>query len=305
MSFNDSTLLRTVTQDIIFGLRGQVGAFADMACKRYSRQALSGSEPVFATAQTLAQTVSKKAVGHTLEDRNAALSPVNWNMGEFAEKFRVPKATLRDLDQYMDSLGELAALLMRDADGGIDAALAALLVNATYNNSQAAANGVWSLSTSTPVLDLQAAQDKTPGADMCIIGQTTARELSRHPDFKERTSNYAGAGGMGFDSLRGAIGEALNISPDKVMIFGSFYNSANPGQTATLAYHAGDLAWVGHSDGLRMYEQDYSADLGADQPSNSGIVSVVDDHNNYEIGYRRTLDIVRGDKDLGVYLTGL
>jgi hypothetical protein len=305
MSFNDATLLRTVTQDIIFGLRGQVGAFADMACKRYSRAALSGTEPVFATAQTLAQTVGKKAIGHTLEDRNAELSSVNWNMGEFAEKFRVPKATLTDLDQYMDSLGEISALLARDVDSGVDTALAALLVSATYNNSQAAAAGNWSVNTSTPIVDLQNAYDKTPGADTLILGLTSARELARHPDLKERTSNYAGAGSIGFDQLRGALAEALNISGDRVLIFGSYYNSANPGQTATLAYHAGDLAWVGHSDGLRMYEQDYSGDLGADRASNEGLVSTVDDHNNFEIGYRRVLDVVRGDKDLGVYLTGL
>jgi hypothetical protein len=200
----------------------------------------------------------------------------------------------------MSTLAEFTALLARDVDAGVDAALAALLVSATYNNSQGAANGVWSLSTSTPVLDLQTAYNKTPGADTLILGKTSAQELARHPDIKERSSNYAGNGAVGMTQLKGALGEALEIDPSRVFVFGNFYNSASPGLTAVTAYLAGDLAWVGHSDGLRKYEQEYDGTV-----QNAGVISVKEDHNNWELGYRRVLDIVRGDKDLGVYVTGL
>ena len=304
MAFNDASLLEVTTTDIIYGLRDELGAFADGVCQRFSRKALSGQEPIFATKDTLGRTVTGVAPGATISDRNSELSSLQYNMLEYPKLQSIAKATLTDLEQYMDPLSELAMTLMADVDAGIDVALAALLVNATYNNSQAAATGVWSLNTSTPILDLQNAVDKTPKADTLILGNTSARELSRHPDLKERSSNYTGAGSMGYDQLRGVLGEALQINPARVFIFDSFYNSANEGQTAVLARQAGDLAWVGHSRGLRLYEQDY-AQYGSDAPDNGGLLSVRDVHNRWEIAYRRVLQVVRGDKDLGVYLTGL
>ena len=306
MAFNDGSLLQVTTQDLIYGLRDNLGAFADQVCKRYTRAALSGEEPIFATASTLAQAASGRAPGSTIEDRNTELSSVTYKMLEYAKLVDIAKASLTDLDQYMagGAAGEFSNVLVRDVDAGIDAALAALIVNATYNNSQAAATGVWSLNTSTPILDLQAAVDKSPGADTLILGHTSARELARHPDTKERISNYTGAGAIGFEQLKGILGEALEIDPSRVFVFSKFRNSANEGQTAVLARLAGDLAWVGHSDGLRLYEQDYTP-IVSDAPGNGGLVSVKDEHNRWEIAYRRVLSIVRGDKDLGCYVTGL
>lgn len=305
MAFNDASLLEVTTTDIIYGLRDEIGAFSDTVCQRFSRKALTGVEPIFATADTLGRATTGQSVGATIPDRNAELSSLSYTMLEYPKLQSIPKATLTDLEQYMDPLSELALTLMADVDAGIDIALAALLVNATYNNSQAAATGVWSLSTSTPILDLQNAVDKTPKADTLILGNTSARELSRHPDLKERFSNYTGAGSLGYDQMRGVLGEALQIDPARVFIFDSFYNSANEGQTPVLARQAGDLAWVGHSRGLRLYEQDYAPLVGSDTPQNGGLLSVADKHNRWEIAYRRVLQVVRGDKDLGVYLTGL
>jgi hypothetical protein len=304
MAFNDGSLLQVTTQDIIYGLRESVGAFADQVCKRYTRAALSGEEPIFATSTTLAQAASGRAPGSTIEDRNTELSSVTYKMLEYAKLLDISKASLTDLEQYMDALGEFANVLVRDVDAGVDAALAALIVSATYNNSQGAATGVWSLNTSTPILDLQAAADKTPGADTVILGHTSARELARHPDTKERISNYTGAGAVGFEQLKGIVGEALEVDPSRVFIFSKFRNSANEGQTPVLARLAGDLAWVGHSDGLRLYEQDYTP-MAGDAPQNGGLLSIKDEHNRWEAAYRRVLQVVRGDKDLGCYITGL
>jgi len=301
MSF-DQTLVATGT-DIVLGLRNTTGAFADMVCKPVDRDSTSGTEPVFATAQTLGRVAAARAIGTTMPNRNATLSDFDYVMQEFGEILPIAKAKVKDLEQYMDPYKELLELLVRDVDAGIDAALAALLVSATYNNSQAAATGVWSLTTSTPILDLQTACNKTPGADMLILGKTSAQELARHPDIKERSSNYAGNGAVGMTQLKGALGEALEIDPSRVFIFGSFYNSASPGLTSVTSYIAGDLAWVGHSGGLRMYEQ--MNPVGGDTVKNLGQVSTDEKHNIWEIGYRRTLALARGDKDLGVYLTGL
>jgi len=302
MAVDTSTLLRVTTQDLIMGLRQERGAFADMISTSFSKAALSGSEPLFATAQTLANRQGPQAVGHTLFDKNLKLSSANWNMMEFAKMFRIPKAVLTDLDQYMDSNEEAIALLANDVDADVDAALATLLVNASFNQSVAVANGVWTLTSSTPALDLQTALNKTPGADIAVFGKTTFQKLGRHPDVKERTSNYSGKGSIGAEATKSALADILEMDASNIYVFGRYFNSANPGQTAVLSYAAPDLAWVGHKSGLRLYEQTNL--IGSDRPSNEGIVSVVDDHNSFEIGYRRTLDIIRPDSFLGCIVTG-
>jgi hypothetical protein len=302
MAFNNSSLLAAATQDIIYGLRNERGAFADGVCTRLSRLALTGSDFSIPTGQTLAQPSTAQAIGADIKSRNLEGAPIAWTMKEIAALIRIPEATIVDLSQYMQPLSELAESLMQDVDSGVDALLASLLVSATYNLSQAAATGVWSLSTSTPTLDMQAAKNKSPGADMVILGQTSAQELARHPDTKEAMSNYSGTGAVTLSAMQAYVGGALDIDPSRVFVFGKFYNSANPGQTSATAYRAGDLCWIGHQKGLRLYEQGNPTN---GTPSNGGIVTVVENHNVLETAYRRTLDVVRGDKDLGVYLTGL
>jgi hypothetical protein len=302
MSLDQATLLRVTTQDTIMGLRQERGAFADMVCTKFSKAALAGTEPLFASSQTMANRQGGQAVGTTLFDKNIKLESANWNMLEFAKKFRIPKAQMTDMDQYMDTNGEAIALLANDADADVDAALAALLVNASFNQSQAVGAGVWTLTTSSPALDLQTALNKTPGADIAIFGKATFQKLGRHPDVKERVSNYSGKGTIGAAATKSALADILEMDASNIYVFGKYYNSANPGQTAVLAYAALDLAWVGHKAALRMYEQNNS--LGEDRPSNEGLVSVVDDHNAWEIGYRRTLDIIRPDSYMGCFVTG-
>jgi hypothetical protein len=304
MSFNDAGLLQATTHDIIMGLRAQQGAFADSVCHRLTRLALTGADLTVPTAQSLGQPRGKQAVGANIRDRNLETGSVTYAMGEFSSRINIPKATITALSEFLDPLSELAQALMQDVDRGIDAALATLLVNGTYNNAQSASNGVWSLSTSTPIKDLQDALNKTPGADTLILGQTSAQELARHPDLKEMSSNYSGAGAIPVSAMQSYLGEVLSIPSANVQVFGTFVNSANPGQTHALAYQAGDLAWIGHKNGLRAYEQG-TPSVGDGVPTNGGYVAVRDGLNSWETAYIRTLDIVRGDKDLGCYITGL
>ena len=110
MSLDQATLLRVTTQDTIMGLRQERGAFADMVCTKFSKAALTGSEPLFASAQTMAQRQGGgQAVGTTMRDKNIKLASADWDMLEFSEKFRIAKAHLTDMDQYMDTSGEAIA----------------------------------------------------------------------------------------------------------------------------------------------------------------------------------------------------
>jgi len=304
MSYNDASALAAATHDIIMGLRAQRGAFADQVCFSLQRKALTGKDLTLPTAQSLGQPVAKKAIGATIKDRNIETGNVSWDMGEFSSLIRIPKATVEALSEYMQPLEEIAATLMQDVDRGIDAALKTLLTNATYNRTQGAGSGNWSVNTSTPVLDLQNALNKTPGSDTVVLGQTSAQELARHPDFKELTSNYSGAGAIPISAVQSYLSSVLNIPAQNIHVFGTFANSANPGQTHSIAYQAGDLAWIGHKNALRLYEQSLATGVPG-TPSNGGYVNVVPGHNVMETSYIRTLDIVRGDIDLGCYLTGL
>jgi hypothetical protein len=305
MSVDQASLLRQTSQDLVIGNRAELGAFADIVCTKISRQAVAGKEPLFATKQAANRSIPKDALGTNPLDRNLKLSDFNYDFGRFHEKMLVDKAKLRDLEQYMEPLTEITSVLQGDIDTGIDTYLYNLLVNGTFNNTSAAATGVWSLSTSTPVLDIQTAKDdKVPGADTVIIGQKTARKLARHPDFKEAISNYAGSGSIGMSKIRMGIAEVLEMDPAKVFIFGKFYDAANPAQNLNFQYIAADLFWIGFQRGLILVEDDYSQALGEGTPRNAGLVTVKEDHNIWELGYSRVADIVRADKELGCYITG-
>ena len=305
MSVDQASLLRQTSQDLVIGNRYELGAFADMVCTKYSRQAVAGKEPLFATKQAANRLTGKDALGTNPLDRNLKLSDFNYDFGRFHEKILVDKAKLRDLEQYMQPLGEMTKLLVGDIDTGLDKYMYDLLVSGTYNLSSAAATGVWALSTSTPVLDIQTAKDdKVPGADTVIMGQKTARKLARHPDFKEAISNYAGSGSIGMAKIKYGVAEVLEMNPANVHIFSHFYDSANPAQSLSFSYIAADLFWIGFQRGLILVEDDYGSQLGEGTPSNAGLITVKEDHNLWELGYARVADIVRADKELGCYITG-
>jgi hypothetical protein len=305
MSVDQASLLRQTSQDLVIGNRYELGAFSDIVCTKISRQAIAGKEPLFATKAAANRLVGKDALGTNPFDRNLKMSDFNYDFGRFHEKLAVDKAKLRDLEQYMEPLGEITKLLVGDIDTGLDKYLYDLLVSATFNNSSAAATGVWALSTSTPVLDLQVAKDdKVPGADTVILGQKTARKLARHPDFKEAISNYAGSGSIGMAKIKAGIAEVLEMDPANVHIFGHYFDSANPNQNLSFSYIAADLCWLGFKKGLILVEDDYGQTLGEGTPSNAGLVTVKEDHNLWELGYARVADIVRADKELGCFITG-
>lgn len=305
MSVDQSSLLRSTSQDLVIGNRATMGAFADIVCTKYTRESLSGKEPLFATKQAAARNIAKAAIGVPPLDRNLKLGNFDYNFGRFHEKISIDSAEIKDLSQYMEPLGEMTMLLQGDVDTALDVHLDSLLDSATYNNSSAATAGVWALSTSKPVLDIQKAKDeKVPGADMVIIGQTTARKLARHPDFKEAIANYAGSGSIGMAKIRLGIAEVLEMDPSNVHIFGQYYDSANPGQNLNFTYIATDLFWLGFKRGLILVEQDYAREIGEGTPRNSGLVTVHSEHNIYELAYARVADIVRADKELGCYITG-
>lgn len=305
MSTDTGTLIRATSQDIVVGNRGELGAFADIVCKYKARQAAKGTEAFLPTKQVAGQEVTRDALGVLPKDRNINIGTYTYDFGRYHELLRLDKVQVRDLDQYMDTLSEFLKTIQKDVDTGIDSDLYTLLTSATFNNSHAAATGVWSLSTSTPVLDIQTAiDDFVPGADLVIMGKKTARKLARHPDFKEAVSHYAGSGSIPLSKIRDGVAEVLDMNPANVHIFGQYYNAANLGQTLDFSYIASDLFWAGFQESLVRHEDDYGQLLGEGTPSNAGIVTFEEEHNMIETAYGRVLDLNRPDKEAGVFITG-
>jgi len=305
MGIDNSTLLRQTAQDIVRGLRSERGAFADLVCTKKVRDSIKGSEPFRSTKDMLARDVAGEAIGADPTFINKSMSSIDWDLQRYHRGIALDASEIQDLNQYFDALGEYTENLMEHVDLGIDLDLVALLEDSNFNDSQAAANGNWSVSTSTPVEDMQAiCRDKVPGADTVIVGFQTAQELSRHPDLKERFSNYEGGGALAMPVLRNAIAEVCMVAPASVFIMTQFYDAANPAQALSITYKSGtELFWVGTRRALVMVEQPYPASM--EGMSNEGVVTVDQKHLNYEVVYSRTLDLIRPDSQSGAYMTGI
>lgn len=298
MGVDSSTILRDTAQDIVNGLNQDgIPALADMVCTRKERSALKGLEPYRPTVDTLPRIITAQAPGSDLRDRTFQLASLEWDMGQFDEKFEIVDSELEDLDQYLDStLQRYIETVRRDVNLGIDSALKALLEAET--NTKAVGNGAWDVSTSTPIADLQdGIKANVPGADLLIIGAQTALDLSRHPDFNVQSAHYESGASLGmgnqYAALRSALEALLGISASNIYVAGVFHNSANPGQSYNLAHLFDDFAWAGYREGLVMVEQKSSQQIYTNRVMNV-----------QEMGYVRTLDMIRFDDGLGVEFTG-
>jgi len=295
-SFDNSTLLRVTAQDIISGLNTDgMGSFADLVCTRKTRAALKGTEPFRATVDTLARPISGQAVGADYRDRSFALSSLNYDMLQYDEKFEIVDQEIIDLRQYLDPLGAYLATVRQDVNQGVDNDLLTLL---QADSSTGVANGAWDVSTSTPISDMQdVKKTNVPSADIVVMGAQTALDLGRHPDFLARTGYYESGTSLGiggdFAAVRQAVMEFTGIPANNIYVGGMFNNSANPGQAYSVAHIFDDFFWMGVKEGLCLVEQEAS-----------GAVDTVTTMNRTEVGYVRTLDLVRIDTALGHEITG-
>lgn len=297
-SFDSGSLLRQIAQDFVDGLRNEGTLdFASQVCTVKTRPSMKGSEAYRASVHSLAKDLGGQAIGSDPVAISQAMSSLDWNMVRYSNGTSLDQSEIEDLEQYMDPIGEYTSTLVEYVDVSIESDLLTLLTNASFNGSSAAANGVWSLPSSTPVEDMQTIKSaKAPGANMVIVGHQTALELIRHTDMKESSSYYSGGGALegGYAALRATIGNILGISPADVSIWDTFYNTSLEGQAASVGYIAGDVFWVGNKRGLLCVEQ-----------TTSGQATTVEKHLQVELAYSKTLDLIRIDPLLGAYMTGL
>ena len=297
MATDKSALLSQVAQEIVDGLRSEVPNFDDQICTVRQVDAIAGSIPYLAAKDTLGKDLGALDIGSDPLPIDMHLSSVTYKLKRYAHSISMDESEVRDLDQYMSTLSEVAMTLLEYNAIARQADLAALMTDSGENGQHAAASGVWSLTTSTPVLDMQEAKrTDAPRADTVVLGVTSAHELSRHPDITSRVSNYASGMGIGFEQLRGIIAELLNLpSASSVHIWDTFYNSGKFGQSATLAYVTGDFCWIGEQKGLLKIAQ-----AGA-----NGITTVETNHLKTETAVSDTCTYKRVETYFGTEVTGL
>lgn len=284
MAFDNSTLLTQIGQEIIDNLRSGRQDFDDMLCTTRNVSSISGRLPYFAAKDTLGKDLGALAIGSDPTPIDNGLSSVLYECVRYAHSISLDRSEMIDIDQYASSFEQMAQTLLEYNAIARQADLAALMTDSNYVGQHAAANGAWSVSTSTPVLDMQEAKRQdSPAADMCVLGITSAYELARHPDIVARAGmGYASNTAIGFEALRGIIAEVLGMQSANVHVWDTFYNSAKFGQNATLAYVTGDFCWIGEKAGL----------LKVVQSGAYGVVTTKESHLKTEIAVSDTCDFV-------------
>lgn len=283
MAFDNSTLLTQIGQEIVDSLRSEREDFDDMVCTVRNVDSISGRIPYLAAADTLGKDLGALAIGSDPTPIDMNLSSVTYECVRYAHSLAMDRSEVVDLDQYANTFGEVAATLMEYNSIARQADLAAYLTDSNNVGQHAAANGNWSVNTSTPVLDMQEAKRADcPNVDSVILGRTTADELCRHEDFTAANANYASGYAIPYAQLRGYVGEILGINPANVYIWDTFLNSAKFGQSAALAYTTGDFCL--------LYEK--AQILKICQNGANGVVTVETSHMKTETAVSDTCDFV-------------
>lgn len=298
MSFDNSTLLSQVGQEIVDGLRNEMPNFDDRVCEVRTVDSIRGSIPYLAAKDTLGKDLGAGAIGAAPTPIDMNMSSVSYELQRYAHSIAMDRAEVQDLDQYMSTFAEVAKTLLEYNCIAREADLAALLTDSSFNGQHAAGNGNWSVSTSTPVTDLQLAKyNDAPRADMCILGSTSALELMRHEDITAMAGfGYASGGSIPREGLRRVVAEILGLSgPEAVHIWDTFYNSAKFGQSASLAYVTGDFCWIGEKKGL----------LKLAQTAGQSVVTTKEEHQVVETAVADTCDFIRVETYFGTEITGL
>jgi hypothetical protein len=299
MAFDNSTLLTQIAQEIVDSLRNDEPSFDEMACTVRTTDAISGSIPYLAAADTLGKDLGASAIGSDPTPIDMNLSSVAYECVRYAHSIAMDRSEVQDLDQYANTFGEVAATLREYNKIAREADLAALLTDSNNVGQHAVGNGAWSASTSTPVIDLQEAKRQDcPNVDTVILGRTSADELARHEDITARFANYASGMSIGYGMLKSVIAEILGVQASNVLIWDTFYNSGAFGQSAALAYVTGDFCLLYEKSQVLKVSQNGNNDVATVETSHMKVETAVSDTCDY-------LTVAAGANFRATEITGL
>ena len=302
MATNANTVPQQVMDEIIMGLAGQADPVIDQipGIQAFKMDALSGKVPVLPSSSTMSNVTDADAEGLP-EGAEPNESEIQWSEISYDNRRYPGYTTITDGVAQAVSRGEYTGLeicMLRakmDCAAKLNKKLNLLLKNATVNEVQAVANGAWSVETSTPILDMQAAQRKVGGKpNIGIFGDDVLKALQVHGDFLARTSNYE-AGFVDEAEIAEQLRRAFGLR--YVVVGGQLYNAGPEGTPFALGFEFDGVAWLGRVEHLVKTE------------TNKNSPNVEQDRNlrreATETIYSRRMDIRRSHKECGVIITGV
>lgn len=299
MATDQSTLLDQILQgqELLDGIRNEMPNFDDRVCRVREVDSISGTIPYLAAKDTMGSDGGAQAVGAEPDESHFNLSNISYECKQYGRKVNVPKAVVRDLDQYMDALGEMAKTLMEQNAIARENDLAALVTDSSANGQQAVTSGTWDLPASKPVVEmLKLKNSKVPVIDTVLVGATSALELATHPDITAMAGvGFSSGAGVPTSALQDIIASIFGIAPGRVFIWDTFYNSANYGQTTALGRVTTDFFWAGAQKGL----------LKIAMRQMQGVLSLIEGHTSFSQAVTDTCVHKRAEVLLGAELTGI
>lgn len=300
MATDNSNIPQQVLNAVAMGLMSEQGAAIDALPRRqrFVVTDLGGEVPVMPSAATLANKVSANGVaeGADPDEFDFQMSSVSYALKRYPGYSTITQGNRVSVDgKGLDALRQIMMRAQMQSNASVDALLSSRLASTTLNESQAAANGAWDVSTSTPLADMLAGKRKVGGRpDLGVIGDDILKDLQVHPDFISRTASFD-AGAVSEAEIARIIRDVLGL--DMVMIGNRLYNSAVEGaSTVTLAYQFDGLFWLGHGSDIVLVEQ-------VESPRSEMGRSVRREAD--EIIFTRRVDILRPHKEMGVVFTGI
>lgn len=300
MALDNSTIPQQVLNALAMGLMSEQGAAVDAlpGRQRFEVTDLGGTVPVLPSASTLANKVSATGVaeGADPDEFDVALDDVSYILKRYPGYSTITQGNRVSAEgKGLQVLRTIMQRAQMQSNAQVDALLNAMLSSTTYNEAQAAANGAWDVSTSTPLADMLAGKRKVGGRpNLGVIGDDILKDLQVHPDFIARTSSFD-AGAVSEAEIARIIRDVLGL--DMMMVGNRLYNSAVEGATTvTLAYQFDGLFWIGHAQDIVVVEQ-------MESPRSEMGRSVRREAD--EIIFTRRVDILRPHKEMGVVFTGI
>lgn len=302
MPTNAATVPQTTVDEVVSGLMSEYMPVIDQIAgiQSFTESALTGFVPVRPSPSTLARVSDEDAEGLP-EGAEPDEIEHDWSELEYRIRRYPGYGTITDGVReaasrgQLDELENVAAIAMATSAAKVNRKLHLLLSSTVVNENQAPLTGVWSLETSTPVKDLQAAKRKVGGRpNLGVFGLDIVEALSQHPDFLARAS-YFEAGVVDESEIAAILRKICGIS--QVIIGGHLYNAAPDGLPLELGFEFDGLAWIGHSRHLVKVEQ-------------SGTSPHTEQGRNVrreatELIFSRRLDLRRSHKECGCVLPGV
>lgn len=298
MGLDNSTLLTVTAQELVDVKLAEMGpAFDDIICTPKLVDAIEGTFPYYAAKDQAGKDLGSTAIGADPTPVDFDLSSVSYACERYSHSCQLDQSEIQDLGQYSGALDPKIELPMYYNRVARESDLHALMTDSGSNGQQAAANGNWSVTTSTPYEDMQLLQlNDVPLIDMVVISFKTLQELQRHPDTAQMlNAGFAGSGVFGASAVRSAIASVYEIDPSRVFVWKTIENTAKFGQSFALGRIMDEFFWAGQQQGL----------VKVSQIGQQNRATVETDHLQIDNAVHDTCDYLRVETFAGGEITGL